>query len=453
MSMLRDLDPNLPERDRLLFPIAVGLSVAALLGNLLLLGGVLYPRWQQWQEVNERLTETRRQLQVAQREQERWTPEQVRADIEATRAELTEAAATVFLGEDEAAAALDRLYRYADETEVNILSIQSDAVPLPEIEDTSTLYSVQTFRLETQGETHNLLDLLGQLEETAYLGFNVTNVKLQAGASIDSLIFDVILYTSPYANGARPPGESDLPVVLLEQTWEAGRWQQAIDLLNQLLQEDPSNEVWLERLYRARVNYGNELLEDGQASAARTQFEIALQIDPMGAEAVAGLQQAEGFLAPTPASETTLEAQLDVAWQAEDWETALDLLQQLRGVEPGRAEWEEKLYAAEVNYGYQLMEEGDYQEAKEAFSRALAVNPGGPEAEEGLRLLFGEATPTATPRPTATQPTVQVYTVRQGDTLYSIARRFGVTLEHLMAVNGLTNYNIAVGQQLRIPAP
>ena len=453
MNMLRDLDFNLPDRNRLLFLVAIGLSVAALLGNLLLLAGVLYPRWQQWQEANEALSEARRQLQLVQREQESQTPERVRADIEAARAELAEQAA-VFLGEEEAAAALDRLYRYADETEINILSIESDAATPPEVEGTSTLYSVQTFRLEAQGETNHLLNFLGQIEESAYLGFNVTNVTLDAGALPATFSFDVLLYTSPYATGARPPAEGSSAETLMEQAWEAGRWQQAIDLLNQLLQAEPSNELWLERLYRARVNYGNELLEEGQTSAARTQFEIALQIDPTGAEAAAGLQQAEALLTPTPAPEATLEERLDAAWQAEDWEEAIALLQQLRSREPAEPAWEEKLYAAEVNYGYQLMDEGDYQAAKEAFSRALELNPGGAEAQEGLRLLSGEATPVPpTPRPTVTQPAPTTYTVRQGDTLYSIARRFGVTLEALMAANGLTDYHIRVGQQLRIPSP
>lgn len=455
MNTLRELDLNLPERNRLLFLIAVGLGVAALLGHLLLLGSVLYPRWQQWQEASDLLTEARRQLRAAQREQESQTPERVRAEIEAARAELTEEAA-IFLGQDEAAAALDRLYRYADETGINILSLQSDTAPPSEAEEASTLYSVQSFRLEAQGEINDLLNFLGQIEESAYLGFNVTNVMLEAGTSGTKLTFDLVLYTSPYATGAQPPAEGDSAEALLEQAWQAGRWQQAIDLLNELLQADPSNERWLERLYRARVNYGNELLEDGRAAAARTQFEIALQIDPTGTAAAAGLAQVEALLTPTPAPEATLEEQLDAVWEAEDWETAIALLEQLRNLEPAEPSWTEKLYAAEVNHGYQLMGEGDYQEAKEAFSRALELKPGGAEAQEGLRLLSDEGTPVpspSTPRPTATQPTVRVYTVRRGDTLYSIARRFGVTLEALMAANNLTNYNIAVGQQLRIPAP
>ncbi len=44
------------------------------------------------------------------------------------------------------------------------------------------------------------------------------------------------------------------------------------------------------------------------------------------------------------------------------------------------------------------------------------------------------------------------YTVRLGDTLYSIARRYGTTVNAIMAANGLTNPDrIRSGQTLRMP--
>jgi LysM repeat protein len=44
------------------------------------------------------------------------------------------------------------------------------------------------------------------------------------------------------------------------------------------------------------------------------------------------------------------------------------------------------------------------------------------------------------------------YTVQKGDTLYSIARRHGTTVNAIMAANGMTNPDhIRSGQTLRMP--
>lgn len=48
--------------------------------------------------------------------------------------------------------------------------------------------------------------------------------------------------------------------------------------------------------------------------------------------------------------------------------------------------------------------------------------------------------------------TANVYTVRQGDTLYSIARQFGTTVDAIQAANNISNISaISVGQQLNLP--
>jgi|YNPNPStandDraft_1061719.scaffolds.fasta_scaffold06974_4 LysM repeat protein len=65
-------------------------------------------------------------------------------------------------------------------------------------------------------------------------------------------------------------------------------------------------------------------------------------------------------------------------------------------------------------------------------------------------------TPTPTPVPTqavAGTTQEQSYTVQQGDTLYSIARRYGLGYLELASYNNIVNPNlIRVGQVLRIPA-
>ena len=69
--------------------------------------------------------------------------------------------------------------------------------------------------------------------------------------------------------------------------------------------------------------------------------------------------------------------------------------------------------------------------------------------------------PTAVPTPVRTEPTptpaptARLYTIRQGDTLNRIARRFELTLGQLLTANpSITDPNrIAVGQTITIPPP
>ncbi|MCL2354131.1 MAG: N-acetylmuramoyl-L-alanine amidase, partial [Defluviitaleaceae bacterium] len=54
--------------------------------------------------------------------------------------------------------------------------------------------------------------------------------------------------------------------------------------------------------------------------------------------------------------------------------------------------------------------------------------------------------------PTSTPPSGFNYTVVAGDNLWSIAQRFGTTMEAIMQLNGLTSTLIHPGQVLRIPS-
>ena len=81
----------------------------------------------------------------------------------------------------------------------------------------------------------------------------------------------------------------------------------------------------------------------------------------------------------------------------------------------------------------------------------------------GSNVLAATQAPQATPvtpqapRPTqATTPAAggQVYTVREGDIPETIAAQFGITVEELMAANGITDpRSLQIGQQLVIPTP
>jgi LysM repeat protein len=63
---------------------------------------------------------------------------------------------------------------------------------------------------------------------------------------------------------------------------------------------------------------------------------------------------------------------------------------------------------------------------------------------------------TVTPSSTATLTPSSKYVthiVQPGDTLFALARRYGTTVEAIMALNRLPNTNIRIGQQLLIPVP
>ena len=50
-----------------------------------------------------------------------------------------------------------------------------------------------------------------------------------------------------------------------------------------------------------------------------------------------------------------------------------------------------------------------------------------------------------------TVETTSLYVVKKGDTLYSIASRYDVSVNALISLNNLNNTNLSIGQQLRIP--
>jgi len=74
----------------------------------------------------------------------------------------------------------------------------------------------------------------------------------------------------------------------------------------------------------------------------------------------------------------------------------------------------------------------------------------------GQKLIIpaGETTSgSATSGGTTAAGSATTYTVQQGDTLGSIARRFGTTVQELATLNKLANANtIAIGQVLKLPS-
>ncbi len=77
-----------------------------------------------------------------------------------------------------------------------------------------------------------------------------------------------------------------------------------------------------------------------------------------------------------------------------------------------------------------------------------------PTSTPGAHFLM--PTPAMPVSPPAYTPTPEMvpYIVQEGDTLYDIALRYGVTVEQLIEANDITDPNrLSVGQELFIPAP
>jgi len=157
---------------------------------------------------------------------------------------------------------------------------------------------------------------------------------------------------------------------------------------------------------------------------------------------------------------------MEAAWGRQDWPEVLHLIDRIVALDPDYEGIVERRYFAYVNYGYQLMTSARCSEALWAFQQALLVRPQGEEALMGLELL-GRYCTTPTPgAPTPTLPTVTLtptptphpaqqafpYVVQPGDTLFSLAQRFGVTVQAIMTANGLMSSQLLAGQTLIIPA-
>ena len=466
MDYVRNLRDRLPVVDRLSL-LALVIVIVLGLANVLVVWKLILPAWQDKRELASQLASAEKELDEARKAQAA-SPDELRKQVEAAQAKLDDLA-NVFLSDSQADEALNRLYRYAIESQVEIADLQTQPNP-PEEEKGA--YDVRQFRLQASGILRNLVDFVSRIEEAALESFVISNVNIAEGEEQHTLGMDIALYSSHYSSGATvppTPGATVIPEdlaqmeVMLAQAWASEDWAQAIYLIEQILAIEPDYADMTDKLYAAHVNYGDQLLGEGNPDEATVQFEKALEIKPDGLEAQAGLERAVAWaLTPTPVAAPTstpprtltmeeqLEQSLHEPWAAKDWGTVIGLIRQILAINPGYDDMTEKLYAAHVNYGQQLVAAGRLEEAKVEFTRALDVNPDGGEAMAELEALAtGEAPlPSATPTP---QLSYTIHVVQRGENLYRISLRYGTTVQAIMTANGLTNYNIYVGQRLRIP--
>jgi LysM repeat protein len=84
----------------------------------------------------------------------------------------------------------------------------------------------------------------------------------------------------------------------------------------------------------------------------------------------------------------------------------------------------------------------------------VTITPSATTAPTYTPSITPTVTETAGPSPTATERPVLTYTVEAGDSLFSIAERFELTIEQLVAANDVGGCaSLTVGQVLTIPPP
>jgi len=168
----------------------------------------------------------------------------------------------------------------------------------------------------------------------------------------------------------------------------------------------------------------------------------------------------------------TVSRYMEQAWNGGNWPVALALLDQMRLAWPDDQGLIDRQARGHLNYGWDLLSSGRCGEAYGQFEHALGLAPGDGEAQRGLALTR-ERCPqdipsrVATPVGRVTVPSQPAerdasagpvdrptrYVVRTGDTLFSLARRFGVTVADIQRASGLTGDSIRAGMELTIPAP
>lgn len=93
------------------------------------------------------------------------------------------------------------------------------------------------------------------------------------------------------------------------------------------------------------------------------------------------------------------------------------------------------------------------QQSVAAFQIAAGLSPDGIVGPLTWRALYNTYLGAVDVIPPGVDAGVTEYVVRSGDTLWLIARRFHTTVDAIKRLNGLTGDSLSIGQVLRIPAP
>jgi tetratricopeptide (TPR) repeat protein len=92
---------------------------------------------------------------------------------------------------------------------------------------------------------------------------------------------------------------------------------------------------------------------------------------------------------PTPTKDQLMApiwSKLHLAWELQAWSYTIELLEQIRDIDPANADAEEKLFAAHFNFATQFVRDGQLEEAIAHFDQALLLRPEYLPAQEAREL-------------------------------------------------------------------
>lgn len=241
------------------------------------------------------------------------------------------------------------------------------------------------------------------------------------------------------------------------QATAAGNWQEVIRLLRIIAAVDPEYGPVGEQLAQAYINYGNQLALAGDTMAAEEQYQLAqypvsgqVPVQTISDAPVAISQALTNHVAPLAADPVVVETPAP---------TFTPLSPETPTASPTPSPTATQTPLPTETPTATFTPPPPPTATPTATATQVPVSTATPTATATVPPAVVEtATPTATstgipPVATQVQPPTATYIVQQGDTLFSIARRFGTTVEALRAANGLPNDTIRTGQVLFIPPP
>lgn len=194
MNAITDLLENL--RDNLVSVLGIFLIVVIIIGYLVFSFTSILPQWQLRSELVPQVAVA--ELEVTRAAQSSNTNvDTLRAQIESAPTRLVEMASRFMVADAREAQILDSIYEDAETNGVEVADLQIQSTPnLGE----GDLFNIRRFQIEIAGPLPQLLTFLSDIEETTLPGFVLTNVLINQQEQADSLVMNVLLYTSPYVD-------------------------------------------------------------------------------------------------------------------------------------------------------------------------------------------------------------------------------------------------------------